>query len=77
VTLPQLSGSLFVADGGMETTLIFRDGFDLPHFAAFTLLDDERGLAGLRAYYEPYLRVAKEHRVGVALDTPTWCATPD
>jgi S-methylmethionine-dependent homocysteine/selenocysteine methylase len=33
VTLPQLSRSLFIADGGMETTLIFRDGFDLPHFA--------------------------------------------
>jgi len=77
VTLPQLSGSLFIADGGMETTLIFRDGFDLPHFAAFTLLDDERGRAGLRAYYEPYLRVAKEHGVGVVLDTPTWRANPD
>jgi len=77
VTLPQLSGSLFIADGGLETTLIFRDGFDLPHFAAFTLLDDERGRAGLRAYYEPYLRVAKEHGVGVVLDTPTWRANPD
>ena len=77
MTLPQLSGSVFIADGGMETTLIFRDGFDLPHFAAFTLLDDERGRAGLRAYYEPYLQVAREHRVGVVLDTPTWRANPD
>jgi len=77
VTLPQLSGSVFIADGGMETTLIFRDGFDLPHFAAFTLLDDERGRAGLRAYYEPYLQVAREHGVGVVLDTPTWRADPD
>ena len=77
MTLPQLSGSVFIADGGMETTLIFRDGFDLPHFAAFTLLDDERGRAGLRAYYEPYLQVAREHGVGVVLDTPTWRANPD
>jgi S-methylmethionine-dependent homocysteine/selenocysteine methylase len=77
VTLPQLSGSVFIADGGMETTLIFRDGFDLPHFAAFTLLDDERGRAGLRAYYEAYLQVAREHGVGVVLDTPTWRANPD
>jgi S-methylmethionine-dependent homocysteine/selenocysteine methylase len=77
VTLPQLSGQLYIADGGMETTLIFRDGFDLPQFAAFTLLDDDAGRAGLRAYYEPYLRVASEHGVGVVLDTPTWRANPD
>ncbi len=77
MTLPQLSGSLFIADGGLETTLIFRDGFDLPQFAAFPLLDDERGRAGLRAYYEPYIRVAKEQGVGVVLDTPTWRANPD
>ena len=77
MTLPHPSGSVFIADGGMETTLIFRDGFDLPHFAAFTLLDDERGRAGLRAYYEPYLQVAQEHGVGVVLDTPTWRANPD
>jgi S-methylmethionine-dependent homocysteine/selenocysteine methylase len=77
VTLPQLTGSLFIADGGMETTLIFRDGFELPHFAAFTLIEDEAGRAGMRAYYEPYLRVAREQGVGAVLDTPTWRANPD
>ncbi|MEO1132317.1 MAG: homocysteine S-methyltransferase, partial [Cyanobacteria bacterium J06639_1] len=33
--LPQLSDRLFLTDGGIETTLIFREGFDLPEFAAF------------------------------------------
>ncbi len=77
MTLPQLSDAVFITDGGLETTLIFRDGFDLPHFAAFTLLRDEPGRSGLRAYYEPYVRVAREHGVGVVLDTPTWRANPD
>jgi hypothetical protein len=36
--LPQLDGSLFLTDGGIETTLIFHEGLDLPHFAAFDLL---------------------------------------
>ena len=36
--LPQLNGELFLTDGGIETTLIFRQGFELPHFAAFDLL---------------------------------------
>lgn len=40
--LPQLGGDLFLTDGGLETTLIFHDGLDLPDFAAFDLLEDIR-----------------------------------
>ena len=40
--LPQLSGGLFLTDGGIETTLIFHDGLELPYFAAFHLLRDGR-----------------------------------
>jgi hypothetical protein len=36
--LPQLEGGLFLTDGGLETTLIFHKGVELPHFAAFDLL---------------------------------------
>ena len=28
--LPQLADRLFLTDGGMETTLIFHEGIDLP-----------------------------------------------
>ena len=59
--LPQLDGGLYLTDGGIETTLIFHRGFDLPAFAAFTLLDDEHGTAALRRYYEPYLALARSH----------------
>src|SRR6476646_3089519 len=74
--LPRLAGDrLFITDGGMETTLIFHRGIDLPDFAAFDLLKDEAGVAALRAYYEPYVAVAREHGVGAVLDTPTWRAS--
>ena len=33
--LPQLDGGFFVTDGGIETTLIFHQGLELPDFAAF------------------------------------------
>ena len=47
--LPQLSGpTVFLTDGGLETTLIFHDGIDLPDFAAFPLLEDEAGGASSR-----------------------------
>jgi hypothetical protein len=37
--LPQLTGDrLFITDGGLETTLIFHEGLELPDFAAFVLL---------------------------------------
>jgi S-methylmethionine-dependent homocysteine/selenocysteine methylase len=61
----------------METTLIFRDGLELPAFAAFVLLDDPEGLEALRGYYAAYVAIAKRHGVGIVLDTPTWRANAD
>jgi S-methylmethionine-dependent homocysteine/selenocysteine methylase len=75
--LPQLSGDTFITDGGIETTLIFRDGFELPCFASFPLLDDEAGIKALRSYFVPYLEIAREHRVGLILDSATWRASSD
>jgi homocysteine S-methyltransferase len=75
--LPQLSGEIFITDGGMETTLIFDDGIDLPDFASFVLLNDADGIETLRAYYATYVEIAAEHGVGIVLDTPTWRANPD
>ena len=76
--LPQMSGDrLFVTDGGMETTLIFDRGLDLPCFASFDLLRTEAGRDEIRAYFDPYLAVAREHQVGLILESPTWRASPD
>ena len=76
-TLPHQSGDLFLTDGGLETTLIFLDGFELPAFAAFDLLKDERGYEGLRNYYRRYLDIAKDFGVRFILESPTWRANPD
>jgi homocysteine S-methyltransferase len=47
--LPQLSGEVFLTDSGIETDLIFNSGFELPEFAAFVLVDDDRGRAARRS----------------------------
>ena len=41
--LPQLSDRVFLTDGGIETTLIYHQGLDLPEFAgdAQVLIDDD------------------------------------
>ena len=75
-SLPQLDGGLFITDGGLETTLIFDRGIDLPEFAAFPLVDHENGRRALREYYEPYLAIAERHGAGFILDSPTWRANP-
>jgi S-methylmethionine-dependent homocysteine/selenocysteine methylase len=78
MTLSQLSGDRpFIADGGLETVLIFLDGIDLPDFASFPLLDTEGGRDALTSYYETYVAIAARHERGVVLDTPTWRASLD
>lgn len=67
----------FVTDGGLETDLIFHRGEDLPEFAAFPLLEGERGRALLRDYYLGYAGVAARAGVGLLLETPTWRANTD
>jgi S-methylmethionine-dependent homocysteine/selenocysteine methylase len=76
-SLPQSGGALFLTDGGIETTLIFQDGFDLPYFAAFHLLRDADGRAALARYYERYIAIAKADRMGFILESPTWRASAD
>ena len=66
-----------LTDGGVETTLLFHEGFDLPCFASFPLLREERGRAALRRYFEPFLDTAQDHGVPFVLDTATWRANPD
>ena len=74
--LPQLDGRLFLTDGGIETTLIFHEGLDLPLFAAFDLLTDDNGTAALRRYFEPYAELARDREAGLILESPTWRASP-
>ncbi len=75
--LPQLQHSLFLTDGGLETTLIYHDGIDLPCFAAFALLDSPRGIAALRKYFHSYVEIALRQKTGIVLETATWRANPD
>lgn len=78
MTLLQLTANRpFLTDGGLETSLVFQAGIDLPDFAAFPLLDSEHGRTALAKYYGPYLDLAEHTGTGFVLDTPTWRANLD
>jgi len=72
--LPLMSDGYFLTDGGLETTLIFHEGVDLPQFAAFPLLQDDEGRKKLVEYFQKYLSIAREYEVGFILGSPTWRA---
>jgi len=75
--LPQLHGRPFLTDGGLEATLIFHDGIELPYFASFDLFRTQRGTDLIRDYYERYIAIAKRNRTGFVLEGATWRASPD
>lgn len=76
-SLPQLTDTIFLSDGGMETTLVFLQGIDLPHFAAFDQLCIEAGRQRLLDYYVNYINLAKRAQRGFILESPTWRANSD
>ncbi len=74
---PMAGGPLYLTDSGLETTLIFHEGWDLPYFAAFDLLKTEKGREALKAYYLRHGDIALARGQGFLMEGPTWRASAD
>jgi len=75
--LPLLSETVFIMDGGMETTFIFHEGVELPYFASIDLMRTDEGRERLRSYYTRFLSLARDRGAGFVIDGPNWRASPD
>ena len=75
--LPTPSDTLFLTEAGIETTLMYKKGWELRHFCLFELLQDDRFVEDLRAYHTGLIEVALEHGVGHLLDGIHYRASPD
>jgi homocysteine S-methyltransferase len=73
----QQTGVNYLTEGGQETEIMYKYGFDLPHFAMFPLLDDPRAVAELRGMYGRYLDTAARHGFGVVIGGLDYRASPD
>src|SRR5829696_1452440 len=73
----QQTGVNYLTEGGQETEIMYKYGFDLPHFAMFPLLDDRRAVAELRGMYGRYLDTAARHEFGVVIGGLDYRASPD
>jgi S-methylmethionine-dependent homocysteine/selenocysteine methylase len=74
--LPQLDGSTFLCDAGLETDLIFNHGIEIREFAAHTLMEEALGRQALSDYFQGFLSLARDSGCGFILDTQTWKAHP-
>jgi len=75
--LPRDEDALFLTEAGIETTLMYKKGWELRHFCLFELLKDPKFVEDLRAYHSRLIEVALDHKVGHLLDGVHYRASPD
>jgi homocysteine S-methyltransferase len=75
--LPHQTNKIFLTDGGTETWLIYKRGFELPEFSAFHLLNDKLATTAIREYYRAFADIALEQGTGFIFDSLTYRASRD
>ena len=73
--LPQLHGYQMITEGGLETSLVFHSGIDLPLFAAFIALETDAGIRAIDAWMRAFAELAGAERRCFIMDTPSWRAS--
>ena len=73
----QRDGTLYLTDAGTETEMMYKWGFDLPHFAMYPLLDIPDAMAAMRGMYRGFLDVAAKHRMSALMGGLDYRASPD
>lgn len=71
------SGEVFLTEGGSETEIMYRHGFELPEFAMFPLLEDRKATAAMRGMFCEQLNVAAEFGLSFLLSGLDYRASPD
>jgi homocysteine S-methyltransferase len=56
---------------------VFHEGWELPSFEAFVLLESDRGRDALRNYFDRYVPMAIAAGSGFILESATWRAVAD
>jgi hypothetical protein len=64
---PWREGQLFLTDGGIETEITYKWGFELPYFAMYPLLDDADAMAVVRGMYRRHLDVVARYRLSALM----------
>lgn len=68
---------LFLTEGGIETEILYKWGFELPQFAMYPLLDKPDAMSAIRGMYRRYLDVVAAHGLSALMGGLDYRASPD
>ena len=71
------TGAIFLTEGGTETEIMYRHGFELPEFAMFPLLENPKAVVAMRQVMSDMLDVAAEFGLSFMLTGLDYRASPD
>ena len=74
---PRLENKFYLTEGGSETEIMYKWGFELPEFAMYPLLDNPQADEILRNMFRSYFEVAAVHNTGMLLNGHDYRASPD
>ncbi len=74
---PREEGRLYLTEGGIETEIMYKDGFELPHFAMFPLLDIPEAVTAMKAAWRRMLKTAADTGLSVVMNGLDYRASPD
>jgi homocysteine S-methyltransferase len=74
---PQKEGRYYLSEGGTETEIMYKYGFDLPQFAMFPLLDIPEAVSKMQGMYHSYLDVVAKHGMCALIGGLDYRASPD
>ena len=73
----QARHAFYLTEGGQETELMYRFGFELPEFAMFPLLEQPAAVAALTGMYTRYLETAAANGFSALMGGLDYRASPD
>ena len=73
----QREGHFYLTEGGIETDVLYKLGYELPHFAMFPLLENAKAKDEIRTMYRRYLDVVAKYNVSALMSGADYRASPD
>jgi len=74
---PQEEGRFYLSEGGVETEILYKYGFELPQFAVFPLLDNPEAVSKMQGMYRSYLDVVAKRGMSALIGGLDYRASPD